>query len=296
VTRGPDFIIIGAMKCATSTLHEQLALQPGIVMSTPKEPNFFSDDDRWSRGFDWYHSLFASAADDDLCGEASTHYTKLPTYPRAIERMQPGLGDHVRFIYIMRHPVDRFVSHYVHAWSQGRVPPIDRAVNECSEMTDYGRYAMQLEPYVDTFGCDRVLPIFFDRLATYPQAELERVCRFIGYRGQPCWRTDLERQNVSSSRLRQTRALKLLMGFPGSRMLRRRFVPQSVRDTVKRRWSMSRRPDLSASVRWRLESIFDADLARLGEWLGIELNCANFTAVTRGTIPQWADQHREQAA
>ena len=38
----PDFLVIGAMKCATSTLHEQLALQPGISMSEPKEPNFFS--------------------------------------------------------------------------------------------------------------------------------------------------------------------------------------------------------------------------------------------------------------
>jgi len=40
----PDFIIIGAMKSATSTLHEQLRLQSGIFMSTPKEPNFFSDE------------------------------------------------------------------------------------------------------------------------------------------------------------------------------------------------------------------------------------------------------------
>jgi hypothetical protein len=36
VTRRPDFIIIGAMKCATSTLHEQLARQPGVFMSIPK--------------------------------------------------------------------------------------------------------------------------------------------------------------------------------------------------------------------------------------------------------------------
>ena len=54
----PNFIIIGAMKCATTSLHDQLAAQSGIFMSTPKEPNFFSDDDAWRRGLDWYWGLF----------------------------------------------------------------------------------------------------------------------------------------------------------------------------------------------------------------------------------------------
>ncbi len=49
MARMPDFVIIGAMKCATSTLHEQLAQQPGICMTEPKEPNFFSDADQYAR-------------------------------------------------------------------------------------------------------------------------------------------------------------------------------------------------------------------------------------------------------
>lgn len=68
MTRLPDFIIIGAMKCATSTLHDQLARQPGLFMSTPKEPNFFSDDEQWGRGLDWYGSLFEAVPGDTLCG------------------------------------------------------------------------------------------------------------------------------------------------------------------------------------------------------------------------------------
>ncbi|HTO70120.1 MAG TPA: sulfotransferase, partial [Myxococcota bacterium] len=79
--RLPDFAIIGAMKCGTSTLHEQLALRSGFFMSRPKEPNFFSDDDQYARGVGWYAGLFAGAAPGQLCGESSTHYTKLPTYP-----------------------------------------------------------------------------------------------------------------------------------------------------------------------------------------------------------------------
>jgi hypothetical protein len=84
VNRRPNFIIIGAMKCATSTLHEQLARQPGFFMSQPKEPNFFSDDSAYARGEDWYLGLFAGTRPGDICGESSTHYTKLPTYPGTV--------------------------------------------------------------------------------------------------------------------------------------------------------------------------------------------------------------------
>ena len=58
----PDFIIIGAMKCGTSTLAAQLACQDGVFLTTPKEPNFFSDDEIYARGHGWYRSLFAAAA------------------------------------------------------------------------------------------------------------------------------------------------------------------------------------------------------------------------------------------
>src|SRR5215469_9765623 len=106
----PDFIVVGAMKSATTTLHEQLARQPGVFMSRPKEPNFFSDDAAYARGWRWYESLFKDAAATDLRGESSTHYSKLPTFPRTLERMLRYLP-RVKVIYVMRHPIDRLVSH-----------------------------------------------------------------------------------------------------------------------------------------------------------------------------------------
>ena len=96
----PDFLIIGAMKCATSTLHEQLALQKGIFMTDLKEPNFFSDDDQYNQGMDYYLAHFREASTVDLAGESSTHYTKLPTYPQTIERIKQHLP-HAKFIYIV---------------------------------------------------------------------------------------------------------------------------------------------------------------------------------------------------
>src|SRR5262249_44424562 len=154
--------IIGAMKCATSTLHEQLARQPGVFMSTPKEPNFFSDDSQWVRGIKWYESLFEAAPEGALSGESSTHYTKLPTHSSTVKRMQRHLPYHVRFMYVMRHPMDRLISHYIHEWTQRVIDvSIDRAVDRHPELIAYSQYSTQLQPYFEAFGPARVLPMFF---------------------------------------------------------------------------------------------------------------------------------------
>ncbi|NJK38149.1 MAG: sulfotransferase domain-containing protein [Oscillatoriales cyanobacterium RM2_1_1] len=272
----PDFIIIGAMKCATSTLHEQLALQSGIFMSELKEPNFFSNDEQYARGLDWYQAHFAAAQADELCGESSTHYTKLPTYPQTIERLQGYLPE-VKLIYVMRHPIKRLVSQYVHEWSQRRISvEINQAVNSHPELIDYSRYTLQLEPYFKAFGPDRVLPVFFERLFHTPQIELERVCQFIGYSSQPTWQTNLEAQNVSNERMQSSGWRDFLVEAPGLKQIRQTLVPKSFRIWLRGLWTMKERPELSAEQTERLQDIFDQDLAVLGRWLGMPLNCAQF--------------------
>src|SRR5262249_44070903 len=173
MSRSPDFIVMGAMKCATSTLHEQLAIQPGFFMSRPKEPNFFSNDEIYSRGLDWYYSLFAGATASDLCGESSTHYTKLPTYPKTVERLWAALPE-VKLIYVMRHPVDRLISQYLHECTQKTIRvPIDAALDRHPELIAYSRYSMQLEPFLTAYGPKNILPVFFERLVSHPEEELE---------------------------------------------------------------------------------------------------------------------------
>jgi hypothetical protein len=288
--RGPDFIVIGAMKCATSTLHEQLAAQVGVFMTTPKEPCFFSDEEAWSRGPAWYEGLFAAARPEELRGESSTHYTKLPTHPETVPRMRRLLGDDVRFVYVMRHPVDRLVSHYIHAWTTRATDlPIDEAVEAVPELVAYGCYAMQLRPFLEAFGPDRVLPVFFDALRRHPQAQLERVFRFLGRSEHPVWTEDRGRQNVSEQRLRASPLRDWLRDLPGATTLRRAMLPRSLRDRIKRRWQMTERPAPSPPVRARLEARFDEDLATLGTWLGIELACARFAETTGEAEPSWRD-------
>ena len=276
--RLPDFAIIGAMKCGTSTLHEQLALRSGFFMSRPKEPNFFSDDSEFARGIEWYASLFAGASEGQLCGESSTHYTKLPTHPHAAERLHAQLPN-ARLVYVMRDPVERLVSQYLHEWSTRAVTgSIEDAVEHHERFVAYSCYARQLEPYRSRFGAAAILPVFLERLVAFPEEEFARVCRFLGDRsGEPVtWHSERARENASSERLRESPLRDALLRIGPLRWLKDQ-LPDSVRDRIKQLWRYEGRPDLSADARARIEARIDPDLARLGDWLGAKLTCGSWS-------------------
>jgi len=284
----PHFIIIGAMKSATSTLQDQLIQQPGIFMCDPKEPNFFSDDEQYSKGVKWYNDLFDKSPEKSLLGEASTHYTKLPTYPETVNRINKDLSN-TRFIYVMRHPIDRLISHYIHEWSMGNYKcDINDAIRQYPELVNYSRYAMQLEPYFNVFGRNNILPVFFDRLIKHSQSELERVCKFIGYKGVPSWKYDLKAKNVSNKRIRRFPLYNLLIESSMASSIRRKIIPKQLRKMVKAKLRMQDRPVINEYNTKELESLFNQDLEKLGKLLELELNCGNFKNVTSLELPGWA--------
>ena len=260
---GPDFIVIGAMKCGTSTLAAQLGAQPGLFMTTPKEPNYFSDDAVHARGADWYAGLFAPAAPGDIRGEASTHYTKLPDYPDTIARMRAALGD-VRLIYMIRNPMVRLVSHYIHAWSEGELSVLlDQALQSHPPLIDYGLYGMQIAPFVQAFGREAVLLTSLERMKTDPQAELSRIAAHVGHGGPVTWQADMKQQNVSGERVRKLPFHGLIVDHPVSKSLRRTLVPKALRSRIRKARQMQDRPEVPAAARAGLETRFAADRAVL---------------------------------
>ena len=177
----------------------------------------------------------------------------------------------VKLIYMMRHPIDRLISHYLHEQLERRMQmPIEEAVKVYPELVSYGSYGMQLEPFLDAFGPENILLIFFERFISQGPDELSRVCRFVGSTKEPCWVESRAADNVSSQRMRESHWRDKIVNAPVLRMIRKRMVPQSLRDRVKRFWQITERPQLTSSTIARLEDAFDADLARLGSWLNIE--------------------------
>jgi hypothetical protein len=193
-----------------------------------------------------------------------------------------------RLIYVMRDPVQRLVSQYVHQWTENEIRcDLDSAVDRYPELIAYSSYAQQLTPFIDTFGREAILPIFFDRLLTDPDGELKRVCKFIGYERSVEWKQEVSHRNVSAERVRRFPLFDVLIDNPVAEKLRRGLVPKSLRTRVRQLVSITEPPKLSAAVKQRLEETFDKELGVLGSWLGTTLDCRNFRSVTASTALDW---------
>src|SRR5918992_395849 len=151
--RLPDFLVIGAMKAGTTSLHHYLAAHPQVFMPKVKELDFFTEELGWARGWDWYRRQF-SAADADIkaVGEASTSYTKYPRYPGSAKLIGRHLPD-ARLIYVVR-----LNSVYI----------------------DYSRYAMQIERYLEFFDRSQMLLLTSEGLRFSRGETIRSVLAFIG--------------------------------------------------------------------------------------------------------------------
>lgn len=178
--RLPNFLIIGAAKSGTTSLFQWLSHHPQICVSSLKEPNFFGDDANYAKGLTYYSSLFRHAQSHQVCGEASTDYAKWPKFPNAAARISQTLSD-VKLIYIMRNPVERAYSYYVHI---NRNRPIRESfeayICRTTEALDASNYMLQIEQYLNYFSRESFLFLLLDDLVHQPQQVLQQVCRFIG--------------------------------------------------------------------------------------------------------------------
>jgi hypothetical protein len=178
----PDFLIIGAMKAGTTTLYRDMMASPDVYMSPIKEPHaLLSDTVLSSEGRAKYANFFPLAKSHQLCGEASTGYTKLPTHIGVPERAVAVLGSDLKVIYLVREPVARVVSHHYHSYATGAFgPDIDHEVRTQSVLLDYTRYAMQIEPWIEALGRANVLILIFEEYIAARRETVRRVSEFLG--------------------------------------------------------------------------------------------------------------------
>lgn len=259
----PDFILIGAMKCGTSTLAKQLAEQAGVFMTTPKEPNFFSDDAVFGQGADWYAALFDEACPVDLKGEASTHYTKLPTYPETVTRMVAALPS-LKLVYMIRNPMERAVSHYIHEWTEGRQgEDANAAFASCPEIVEYGRYGMQVMPFVEAYGKEAIFLTSLEQIKADPDGEFVAICDHLGVSTGAHWKHDLPQQNVSAERMRKLPFQNILVDNPIAAVLRRTLVPKAVRTWIRESRAPKARPEIPETLQRDMRAVFLEDRAVL---------------------------------
>jgi len=188
----PNFFIIGSMKSGTSTLYEYFVEHPDIFMPAVKEPSYFVDRTTlkqiWPemerqgfwRGEELYLALFEGAREGQAVGEASTNYSKFPRIKGVPERIHAFNPD-ARIIYVMRDPVERTISHYWHNVRTGAERrDLEKAITDHPYYRDVSYYRMQIEPYIDLFGWDRVKIITFETLRDSPMSVLPELFEWLG--------------------------------------------------------------------------------------------------------------------
>ena len=176
----PNLIIIGGLKCGTTSLHHYLNLHPEIAMSRPKELNFFVSELNWPLGRDWYAGHFDPSA--RIRGESSPHYTNRPSFNGVPGRMRELLGSEVRLAYVVRNPIDRMLSHYLHNVGGGYDDRslVDALSDPESSYVARSRYFFQVEPYLEEFGADRVQIVGREELKADRPGTMRRTFEFLG--------------------------------------------------------------------------------------------------------------------
>ena len=274
----PNLVVIGGLKCGTTSLHHYLNLHPEIGMSRPKELNFFVEELNWPLGRDWYASHFREG--DRVRGESSPHYTNRPRFDGVAERLAATLPG-ARLVYMVRDPIDRMLSHYLHNIGGGYDDrPLEAALSDPdTAYVDRGRYSFQLEPYVERFDAERIQLVTREELKRDRAATMRRVFAFLGVDPDftsPQFEREWETGTAKGSG--RFRVMDRAVRLPGLRALDRNFdrLPESLRWTVERLVhdpgrGAAPKPELPAGLRGRLIELYRPDVERLERWSGREL-------------------------
>jgi hypothetical protein len=277
----PNFFVIGAAKCGTTSFASYLAQHEQIHVSPVNEPRFFAAPDP-ERPFPGrrvgerseYEALFDS--DAPLRGEVCGAYSQHPWRAGVARRIHALVPD-ARFVYLVGDPIRRVESHYVQTVAEeGEMRPIGEALGDIEDPQHPavcpGRYAQQLDQYLALFDRERVLVVDQDDLLSRRQQTLTDVFAFLGVDPQyssPAFAQTLNRG--AEHRVLSTGAYGRLRASP-LRMAVRTLPPSlraplltPIRRTLARKVS---RQALDGDLRARLEAHFAPEVARLRQLTG----------------------------
>lgn len=292
----PNFLIIGAAKSGTTSLYYILKQHPEVFMSPVKEPHFFShegerpnfrgpgDDLGMNRNaitsIKGYRALFRGVTNEKAVGEASTTYLSNPNAAGRIKKQIPD----ARLIAMLRNPVDRAYSAFMHLSRDGREPHADfaRALDEEERRirdnyaplwryTKIGMYAEQVERYLKNFDRSRIKIYLYDDYKADAAAVVRDMFQFLCVDETGPVNLRLQ-HNVSG--IPKNRLLNSLLSRPTRlRSALRPVLPQYVRRAALevRNRNLVKRP-LPPELREHLKGVFREDILKLQDLIDRDLS------------------------
>lgn len=186
----PDFLCIGAMKSASTWLHENLRCHPDLHLPDVKEVYFFSVYFH-SRSFSSYSHLF-SPGKSKIKGEVTPdYYSNIPlSRIRLIHKLLPNL----KLIFLMRNPIER-------AWSEAYMNLVAKPTKRMTQpnveqFIEYfqspkcrarSQYVEALDRWLSVFPKEQWLNLFTDDIAAQPRVVLTRIFEFLDVSAQVDW-------------------------------------------------------------------------------------------------------------
>jgi hypothetical protein len=297
IGRLPDFLVIGAPKAGTTAFYRALMRHPRVFFTDPKEPTFFSyagtpprfagpGGDGYAQMFIHderrYLDLFRGCPPEAIAGEASVIYLSCPRAPVTAVRYVPN----ARLIAILRHPVTRAYSQYLHVRHEGNEPCRDFeqawhaddqrhaegwVPGACYRRLGY--YAAGLSRWLQHYPRERLLVVFYEDWCEQPARVLEQAWQFLGL--EPQADPIVTRENVSSLQPRWPWLHHRMIADSPVRRLAQRFLPRGVRDAMTaplRGLNLRPGPGLDPLIRARLAATYQDDLDRLEALTGRDLS------------------------
>jgi exonuclease VII large subunit len=250
----PDFVIIGAQRCGTSSLYRVLTQHPDIERPAKKEIHYFDRPEQFKKGTEWYRLCFSPPKWKDgrktITGEATPMYLFDPLVPERMAQVIPQ----ARLIVLLRNPVDRAYSHYHHNTRLGHVTRTfeEGVEEELARLLDEENEASKHERQPNVASNDRppnllARGIYVDQLLRWR--------RFF---------SDEQMLVLKSEDFfkHTTDTLKLVQDFLN--------LPHHKLDRLPRRTKKYDYESMDPATRRRLEDYFEPHNQRLYEYLGVD--------------------------
>ena len=295
----PNFLIIGAAKSGTSSLHFYLAQPPEIYMTPDKQTYFFAyegsepefggpgDQMEMSRhlinSLEDYRAKFDGVTTERAIGEACSIYLYDAKAPAAIKRHIPD----AKLIIILRDPAERAYSSFMQMIREGFEPVKDfgealkhedeRIAGKWRHLWHYrarGYYYRQIRTYLELFDRSQLRIYLFEDLRDDPQALMKDIFRFLGV--DDSFLPDTSGRYNASGIPRSRTLLRLIMRPNLLKTLAKPLMPKALRHEIKTfvttsPWSL-RRPPLDPQVRRDLVTGYRQDILKLQGLLGRDLS------------------------